>query len=155
MGLSHFLLIHSFFLLPVFTLGQVDSTKYKGGIRLGEGMLYFANFAPFLNHKLSHSEIMDIQTVVDEEGCIAACTENSKCRSVNFKTTPDESAKHICQLLDTEKFASYEEFDENLDFNHYSFTVGIFQKSYIIIYRVFLVLSARGEGLFSFQVSIT
>ena len=147
MGLSRFLLIHS------FLLGQVDSTKYKGGIRLAEGVLYFANFAPFLNHKLSHSEIMDIQTVFDEEECIAACTENSECRSLNFKTTPDESAKHICQLLNTDKFASYEEFEESLDFNHYSFTVGIFQKSYIIV-TVFCYQAPGGEGFFLFQASL-
>jgi len=74
---------------------------------------------------------MDFRTVVEEDECIAACTENSECRSVNLKTTAsDESAEHICELLDTDKFASYEEFEENLDFNHYSFTVGSFQTSY-------------------------
>ena len=145
MGLSHFLLIHSFLLLPVFTLGQTDSTRYKGAVRLAEGVLYFANFAPFLNHKLNHSEIMDIRTVVDEEECIVACAENSECRSANLKSTPDESAKHVCELLDTDKFTSYEEFDESLDFNHYSFTVGLFQKSDIIIYRGIFVLNARAE----------
>ena len=133
MGLSHFLVLHSFFLLPVFALGQAHSTTYKGGIRLAEGVLYFANFAAFLNHKLNHSIMMDIRTVVDEEACKVACVENSECRSVNLKTTPDKSAKHICELLDTDKFVSHEEFDESLGFNHYSFTVGLFQKSCIII----------------------
>ena len=127
MGWSHFHLIHSFLL---FTLAQADSTRYKGEIPIAEGVLYFANFAPFVNHKLNHSEIMDFRTVVEEDECIAACTENSECRSVNLKTTAsDESAEHICELLDTDKFASYEEFEENLDFNHYSFTVGSFQTS--------------------------
>ena len=126
MGWSYFHLINSFLLLPVFTLGQPDSTRYKGGIRIAEGVLHFANFAPFLNHKLNHSEIMDIQTVVNEEECIAACIENSECRSANLKTTPsDGSVEHICELLNTDKFASYEEFEESLDFNHYSFTVGL------------------------------
>lgn len=136
MGWSHFLFVHSFLLLLVFTLGQADSTRYKGGIRIAEGVLYFANFAPFLNHKLNHSEIMDIQTVVNEEECITACTENSECRSANLKTMKsDESVEHICELLDTDKFTSYEKFEESLDFNHYSFTVGLLQKSYIIIYE--------------------
>ena len=150
MGWSHFQLIHSFFL---FTLGQADFTRYKGEIPIAGGVLYFANFAPFLNHKLNHSEIMDIRTVVDEEECIAACTENSECRSVNLKTTAHgESADHICELLNTDKFASYEEFVENLDFNHYSFTVGLFQKLVnIIIYKVFLPLDAKAAIKFSFR----
>ena len=115
-------------------MGQADSAKYKGRVRLAEEVLYFANFAPFQNHKLNHSEIMDVRTVVDEEECKVACIDNSECRSVNLKTTLDESDKHICELLDTDKFTSHEEFDESLDVNHYSFTVGLFQKSYIIIF---------------------
>ena len=155
MGLSHFLLVHSLFLLSVFTLEQTDSPRYKGTTRLAEGVLYFANFAPFLNHKLNHSEVMHIRTVVDEEGCIIACIENSECRSVNMKTTPDENARHICELLDTDKFTSYQEFDESLHFNHYSFTVGFFQKSYIIIYRVFLLLNDWAKRFFLlFQASL-
>ena len=129
---SHFILIKSLFLLPVLTIGQADSTKYRGRICLAEGVLHFANFAPFLNRKLNHSEIMDTRTVADEEECKVTCIENSKCRSLNLKTTLDESDKHICELLDTDKFTSHEEFVESLEFIHYSFTVGLFQKSYII-----------------------
>ena len=151
MGLSHFLLVHSLFLLSVFTLGQTDSPRYKGTTRLAEGVLYFANFATFLNHKLNHSEVMHIRTVVNEEGCIIACIENSECRSVNMKTTPDENAGHICELLHTDKFTSYQEFDESLHFNHYSFTVGLFQKSrYIVIYRGIFATKRLGQGIFSF-----
>ena len=134
-------------------MGKADSTNYKGRIRLAEGVLYFANYVAFLNHKLNHSEIMDIRTVVDEEECKVACIENSECRSVNLKTTLDESVKHICQLLNTDKFTSHEEFDESLDFNHYSFTVGLFQKSYIIIYRVFLPLNCAKTEIYIFFVS--
>ncbi|KAL9962276.1 hypothetical protein ACROYT_G031363 [Oculina patagonica] len=65
---------------------------------------------------------MENRTVVDEDECIAACTEDLKCRSVNFKTIPEKSGKYICQLLDTEKFTSFNEFSESLDFHHYSFT---------------------------------
>ena len=95
---------------------------------------------------------MAIRTVVDEDECKAACIENSECRSVNLKTTPDESAKHTCELLDTDKFASDhdEEFDASLDFNHYSFTVGLFQKSYIIIYRGIFATKRRGREIFFF-----
>ena len=135
MGSLHFILLKSFFLLPVFTMGLADSTKYNGRIRLAEGVLHFANFASFLNHKLNHSKVMAIRTDVDEEECKVACIENSECRSVNLKMTRDESAKHVCELLDTDKFTSHEEFVESFDFNHYSFTVGLHQKSYIIIYR--------------------
>lgn len=135
MGSLHFILLKSFFLLPVLTMGQADSTKYNGRIRLAEGVLYFSNFASFLNHKLNHSKVMAIRTDVDEEECKVACIENSECRSVNLKTvTRDESAEHVCELLDTDKFTSHEEFVESFDFNHYSFTVGLYQKSYIVIY---------------------
>lgn len=150
MGLSHFLLVHPLFLLSVFALGQTDSTRYKGTTRLAEGVLYFANFAPFLDHKLNHSEVMHIRAVVNEEECIIACIENSECRSVNMKTAPDENSKHICELLDTDKFTSYQEFDESLHFNHYSFTVGLFQKSYIIIYRGIFSTKRLGQESFFF-----
>lgn len=100
-----------------------NSTRSKGGIHVADGVVYYANFAPFLNHKLNHSEAMKIRTVVDEEECLGACTEDMECRSVNFKITPDESGKHICQLLGADKFSSYNEFNESLDFHHYSFTV--------------------------------
>jgi len=89
---------------------------------------------------------MDIRSVVNEEECIATCTENSECRSANLKTTPsDESVEHVCELLDTDKFASYEEFEESLDFNHYSFTVSLFQKSYIIIYEGIFATKRQGR----------
>lgn len=93
---------------------------------------------------------MHIRAVVNEEECIIACIENSECRSVNMKTAPDENSKHICELLDTDKFTSYQEFDESLHFNHYSFTVGLFQKSYIIIYRGIFSTKRLGQESFFF-----
>lgn len=123
MGFSHSSFVPSLFFFVVCTLSVVDSTKSRGEIHVAEGVLYYTNFATFLNHKLNHSEVTENRTVVDEEECIAACTEDVKCRSVNFKTIPDESGKYICQLLDTDKFTSFNEFNESLDFHHYSFTV--------------------------------
>ena len=121
MGYTYFIFVWSLFLFVACQ--EVDSARYKGGIHVGEGVLYYANFVPFPNHKLNHSEVMETRSVIDEEECIAACTENMECQSANFNTTPDDSGQHICQLLDADKFTSYNEFTETLDFHHYSFTV--------------------------------
>ncbi|KAL9965637.1 hypothetical protein ACROYT_G029467 [Oculina patagonica] len=84
------------------------------------GILVYANFFPFPHHKLNSTPV-ESHAVSGEQDCIAACTESSQCRSLNFKPVPDENGKFICHLLDTDKFNSSQLFHASVDFHHYSF----------------------------------
>ena len=109
----------------VFLAKYVAATSFKGTIEYGDGdVIRYANFVPFYNHKLNHS-VGETRMVNSEEECIETCTEKEHCLSVNFKTTPKANAnkKYICEVLNTDKFNSYNFFVAALDFNHYSFTV--------------------------------
>ncbi|XP_068735953.1 uncharacterized protein [Montipora capricornis] len=108
----------------VFLAKYVAATSFKGTIEYGDGdVIRYANFVPFYNHKLNHS-VGETRMVNSEEECIEICTEIEHCLSVNFKTTPKANAnkKYICEVLNTDKFNSYDFFVAALDFNHYSFT---------------------------------
>ena len=102
---------------------NINVTSFKGAKEFAGGILSYASFVPFFNHKLNHSAVVETRGVEDEEECIAACTEKDICRSVNFKTTRDENGKYSCQILDTDKFISHNLFVASLDFHHYSFMV--------------------------------
>ena len=107
----------------VITAKGANGTSFKGTKESAGGILSYASFVPFFNHKLNHSAVVETRGVYAEEECIAACTERDICRSVNFKTTRDENGKYSCQILDTDKFLSHNLFVASLDFHHYSFTV--------------------------------
>ena len=109
-----------FLLLLAFRNGKCSS--FKGTMDVSNGILVYANFVPFPHHKLNSTPV-ESRAVYSEQDCIAACTESSQCRSLNFKPVPDSNNKFICQLLDTDKFNSSELFNRSLDFHHYSFTV--------------------------------
>ena len=100
----------------------VQSSCFKGSMDFADGILIYANFVPFPHHKLNSTPV-ESRAVYSKQDCIAACTESSQCRSLNFKPVPDANNKFICQLLDTDKFNSSELFNTSLDFHHYSFTV--------------------------------
>ena len=97
-------------------------SSFKGAIDVPDGILVYANFFPFPHHKLNSTPI-ESRTVYGEQDCIAACTESSQCRSLNFRTVPGANGKFLCQLLDTDKFNLSESFNASLDFHHHSFTV--------------------------------
>ncbi|XP_078381763.1 uncharacterized protein LOC144664479 isoform X2 [Oculina patagonica] len=100
---------------------NANSTSFKDSIDVADGILVYANFFPFPHHKLNSTPV-ESRAVSGEQDCIAACTESSQCRSLNFKPVPDANGKFICHLLDTDKFNSSELFNASLDFHHYSFT---------------------------------
>ena len=113
---------------------EANATSFKGATEFAGGILSYSSFVPFFNHKLNHSAVVESREVEDEEECIAACTENDICRSVNLKTIRDEHGKYSCQILNTDKFISHNLFVESLDFHHYSFTVCCLTK--ITLYKV-------------------
>lgn len=116
-------LIFLVFLPSICMPAEIKAPSFKGEMDFTGGIINYANFIRFLNHKLNHSEVVEARAVRDEDECMAACTENSNCRSLNFKTTPDADGKHTCQILDADKFVSHDLFVSSGDFHHYSCTV--------------------------------
>ena len=119
---SNILYICVVFLGKHVTVSAAEAT-FKGAVRFSdENFITYANFAPFYNHKLSHS-LSETRIVNDELDCMETCSDNDSCLSANFKTTPEASNKFVCEVLTTNKFTSYKLFVPALGFNHYSFTV--------------------------------
>ena len=114
------------FLISIFLVQfkTAKPTEFKGSIDVSDGIIIYANLFPFPNHKLN-SPPFETRTVDVEHDCIEACTDNSRCRSLNFKQVPELNGKFICHLLDTDKFNSSELFNTSLDSHHYSFTVSV------------------------------
>jgi hypothetical protein len=106
------------------SLYEAQSSSFKGVTDVADGILLYANFFSFPHHKLNSTPI-ESRTVYGEQDCIAACTESSQCRSLNFRPVPDANGQFLCHLLDTDKFNSSELFNASLEFHHYSFTVSI------------------------------
>ena len=104
------------------SLYVAQSLSFKGVIDVADGILVYGNFFSFPHHKLNSTPI-ESRTVYGEQDCIAACTESSQCRSLNFRLVPDANGKFLCQLLDTDKLFLSELFNASLDFHHHSFTV--------------------------------
>lgn len=124
MGLpSPYFTVSLYLSFGLITAKEANVTSFKGTKEFAGGILSYASFVPFFNHKLNHSAVVETRGVEDEEECIEACTEKDICRSVNFKKTRDENGKYSCQILDTDKFISHNLFIASLDFHHYSFTV--------------------------------
>ena len=104
------------------SLYVAQPSYFKGATDVADGILIYANFFSFPHHKLNSTPI-ESRAVYGEQDCIAACTESSQCRSLNFKPVRDANGKLLCQLLDTDKFNLSELFNASLDFHHHSFTV--------------------------------
>ena len=134
MNVIHQQVFMSLFFLLVFKIAK-SQASFKGSLDVADGILVYANFFPFPHHKLNSTPVAS-RSVHGEDDCIAACTEASRCRSLNFKPVPDANNKFICHLLDTDKFHSSELFNTSLDFHHYSFTVSrVKQKTIIFLYH--------------------
>ena len=71
--------------------------------------------------------------VYGEQDCLQACTENPRCRSLNFKEGSQLHGKLLCELLDTDKFKSLKLFVASSDSHHFGVTVSTpIKKSYFV-----------------------
>ena len=132
-----FHLSHFIFLLCASSVREGNATIFKGAMEFAGGILNFANFAQFLNHKLN-ATVKESRTVVSDKECILACTESLNCRSLNIKITPDANRKYTCQILDTDKFVSHDLFAATSEFHHYSCTVSFFLIQFLYFYFYFV-----------------
>lgn len=103
----------------------VKSTNFKGSFDTTGGMFLFANPVSFHHYQLNSVPTVS-QEVKDEEECIFVCANSTLCQSVNFKAVAEANEKHICQLLEVDKFVFPELFSGSADFHHYSLTVSTY-----------------------------
>ena len=110
----------------LFQLKEAIFTDYKSSVDVSNGILSFANLFSFPNYLLNATPFESL-FVYGEQDCLQACTENPRCRSLNFKGSKVHG-KFLCNLLDTDKFKSLKLFGATLDFHHFSVTVSILIK---------------------------
>ena len=109
-----------------FQFKEAIFTDYKSSLDVSNGILSFANLFSFPNYLLNATPFESL-FVYGEQDCLQACTENPRCRSLNFKGSKLHG-KFLCNLLDTDKFKSLKLFGGSLDFHHFSVTVSILIK---------------------------
>ena len=110
-----------------FQFKEAIFTDYKSSLDVSNGILSFANLFSFPNYLLNATPFESL-FVYGEQDCLQACTENPRCRSLNFKEGSQLHGKFLCKLLDTDKFKSLKLFVRSLDFHHFSLTVSILIK---------------------------
>ncbi|RMX59367.1 hypothetical protein pdam_00016365 [Pocillopora damicornis] len=103
-----------------FQFKEAIFTDYKSSVDVSNGILSFANLFSFPNYLLNATPFESL-FVYGEQDCLQACTENPRCRSLNFKGSKVRG-KFLCNLLDTDKFKSLKLFGATLDFHHFSVT---------------------------------
>ena len=134
-----------------FQFKEAIFIDYKSSLDVSDGILSFANLFSFPNHLLNATPFESL-FVYGEQDCLQACTENPRCRSLNFKEGFQLHGKLRCELLDTDKFKSLKLFVPSLDFHHFSVTVSILIKKKLF-YKYFcvcmcVVLSRKTSGSF-------
>lgn len=122
-AMAYWYLTYSIFLLFAFPLREGKDRYFKGTIKFPGAILKYANFAQFRNHTLKTTVVMETRIVMSDEECVLSCSESPTCRSLNFNTTSDGQGRHLCQLLDTDKFVSHFDFVVSSEFHHFSCTV--------------------------------
>lgn len=122
-AMANWHLTYSLFLLFAFPLRDGKDRYFKGTMKFPGAILKYANFAQFRNHTLKTTVVMETRIVMNDEECLLSCSESPNCRSLNFNTTPDGQGRHLCQLLDTDKFVSHFDFVVSSEFHHFSCTI--------------------------------
>ena len=106
----------------LFQFKEAIFTDYKSSVDVSNGILSFANLFSFPNYLLNATPFESL-FVYGEQDCLQACTENPRCRSLNFKEGSQLHGKLLCELLDTDKFKSLKLFVASSDSHHFGVTV--------------------------------
>ena len=139
-AMANWYLTYSIFLLFAFPLREGKDRYFKGTIKFPGAILKYANFAQFRNHTLKTTVVMETRTVMSDEECLLSCSESPNCRSLNFNTTPDGQGRHLCQILDTDKFVSHFDFVVSSEFHHFSCTVSSLSSRHFYIKRYSIII---------------
>ena len=98
--------------------------------RMKDFELEAINFAKKINGKRLNGSVFDEIPVDFEISCQLACVKGIRCLSYNFRATKDEG-KFICQLSDSDRFTSRQNFIEDNELVYRGIQVTLFEKSEI------------------------
>ncbi|XP_028514166.1 uncharacterized protein LOC114574803 [Exaiptasia diaphana] len=104
-------LIHVF----VALLCTKHASSSTSGLRVDPYELY-----PDKRLQLPHGMEQKSIQVGDDKKCAFSCTTTEWCRSVNFKITPLENGRHVCELLSSDQFTNGANLNQNNSYLHYS-----------------------------------
>ena len=96
--------------------------------RIYEPDLAFINFAQAIHGKKLNGSVFQEISVDSEISCQIACVEDMRCLSYNFGATKEEG-KFICQLSDSDRFISYENFTRDVQMVHRGIQVIFFSNT--------------------------
>ena len=121
----------TFVFIFFFQFKEAIFTDYKSSFDVSNGILSFANLFSFPNYLLNATPFESL-FVYGEQDCLQACTENPRCRSLNFKEGSQLHGKLLCELLDTDKFKSLKLFVASSHSHHFGVTVSTLIKKVIL-----------------------
>ena len=122
-------------LIGTSVLKQVAANSQQSGLYRGQKQnIFFGNFKPDKGHKLSSTKISS-PLVTDVFDCTLNCIIDSRCNSFNFAVNQDVNKRHVCELLDTDKYrAEADDLQANGGFLHYSPWVIIIAKGALFVF---------------------
>ena len=106
--------------IATFKLPMVNCQSFQRS----NSRVSFAHFVGNPFTKLYASVLATLQVSRIGE-CTLECINNHECFSVNF-INQAEGGKHICELINTDRFTQPDKFGINQDFHHYNIKVGKF-----------------------------
>ena len=89
--------------------------------------LAFINFAQAIHGKKLNGSVFQEISVDSEISCQTACVGDIRCLSYNFGATKKEG-KFICQLSDSDRFTSHENFTEDVEVVYRGIQVSFFSR---------------------------
>ena len=93
--------------------------------RIYEPDLAFINFAQAIQGKKLNGSVFQEISVDSEISCQTACVGDIRCLSYNFGATK-KKGKFICQLSDSDRFTSHENFTEDVEVVYRGIQVSFF-----------------------------
>jgi len=100
-------------------------TSVSAVSRLYEPDLAFINFAQAIHGKELNGSVFQEISVDSEIACQTACVGDIRCLSYNFGATK-KKGKFICQLSDSDRFTSHENFTEDVEVVYRGIQVSFF-----------------------------
>ena len=111
-------------------------TSVSAVSRLYEPDLAFINFAQAIHGKKLNGSVFQEISVDSEIACQTACVGDIRCLSNNFGATKKEG-KFICQLSDSDRFTSHENFREDVEAVYRGIQASFFLKSIQYVKDIF------------------
>ena len=89
----------------------------------GDTRVSYGNFAVEKFHRLQVS-VASSTVVSNYRECAISCVSTPPCFSFNVATSPNSDGRFRCELLNEDKFRSFDQLISSQKYHHYSIKVG-------------------------------